>query len=269
MDIKHVYTVMFSPTGTSRKVAQAVAAGIAHEVPGVACTAIDLTTDYDCISIIELEDAVCVVAAPVYGGLLPPLAVDRLRRIVGTRSVALPVVVYGNRDYEDALMQLGIVLTNGGFGIAAGATFVGEHSYSRPEYPIAAGRPDAADLDKAEAFGRRAAQLIAASTAEPSLMRTQLPGNNPVKTLPQPTHQIPVVNDKCNTCLKCISICPTAAIVLADSGIRADFFDCIKCCACVKQCPQGALTFDTPYSAMLSAKCTVRREPEIFWGIGE
>ena len=131
MDIKHVYVVMFSPTGTSRKVAQAVAAGIAHEVPGVACTAIDLTTDYDCISIIELEDAVCVVASPVYGGLLPPLAVDRLRRIVGTRSVALPVVVYGNRDYEDALMQLGIVLTNGGFGIAAGATFVGEHSYRR------------------------------------------------------------------------------------------------------------------------------------------
>ncbi|MCB5696659.1 hypothetical protein LIQ92_17345 [Fusicatenibacter saccharivorans] len=38
----------------------------------------------------------------------------------------------------------------------------------------------------------------------------------------------------------------------------------MKCCACVKECPNGARVFDTPYTPMLHQKCAARREPELF-----
>lgn len=55
------------------------------------------------------------------------------------------------------------------------------------------------------------------------------------------------------------------SIRMTDDGeVLTEPSTCIKCCACVKSCPTGALTFDTPYTAMLHAKCSARREPELF-----
>ena len=51
-------------------------------------------------------------------------------------------MTYGNRDYEDALVELyDLALSLGLTPFAAGA-FIGEHSYSTPEMPVAEGRPD-------------------------------------------------------------------------------------------------------------------------------
>lgn len=52
-------------------------------------------------------------------------------------------------------MELDAFASDRGFKVIAGATFVGEHSYSTQQNPIAAGRPDADDLQFAETFGAK------------------------------------------------------------------------------------------------------------------
>ena len=91
-------------------------------------------------------------------------------------------------------------------------------------------------------------------------------GNIPYRTVGTPTPQAPVwQEDDCTGCGTCINSCPTMSIRMTDDGeVLTEPSTCIKCCACVKSCPTGALTFDTPYTAMLHAKCSARREPELF-----
>ena len=61
-------------------------------------------------------------------------------------------------------------------------------------------------------------------------------------------------------CGICAKVCPTAAI---EGDIPRSLAErCIKCCACVKECPLEARVFDTPYTAMLFEKFSTRREPE-------
>ena len=62
-----------------------------------------------------------------------------------------------------------------------------------------------------------------------------------------------------------ISVSIFPSIALSDEGkIETEITKCIKCCACVKECPNGARVFDTPYTPMLHQKCAARREPELF-----
>ena len=76
-----------------------------------------------------------------------------MRRVKGDGTPAVLVVVYGNREFEDALIELRDLMVEQGFRPVAGAAFIGEHSFSNDATPIALGRPDAEDLVKARAFG--------------------------------------------------------------------------------------------------------------------
>lgn len=113
----------------------------------------DLTLDED-LTPIEIRDALTVIAVPVYGGRVAPVALQRLKRLRGINAPAILITVYGNRDYEDALLELRDTAVELGFMPLSAAAFIGEHSYSTPARPIAAGRPDASDLQKAECFGQ-------------------------------------------------------------------------------------------------------------------
>lgn len=279
MKLDKLCVAYYSPTHTSRTVARAAADGF-----GIARREeIDLTTDLN-ESPVAVKDSICIVAAPVYGGLVAPVAARRIGRLRAENSVAVPIVVYGNRDYEDALVQLRDLLRAQGFTVLCGAAFVGEHSYSRPGMPIAEGRPDATDRAEAETFGQQAyasllRQLGIGETPDPtardfaltygtpleSLITTPpMKGNVPYKTLGPSTPQAPVVNENCYGCGECVDWCPTGAISLRDGRSTTDVSLCTKCCACVKFCPANARTFDTPYTAKLHQHFSARREPELF-----
>ena len=46
------------------------------------------------------HDEVLLAAVPVFGGRVPAIAIERLKGITGHDTPAIPVVVYGNRDYD-------------------------------------------------------------------------------------------------------------------------------------------------------------------------
>lgn len=258
----HTRVITFSPTHTSLKIARAVARGC----QAAPAEELDLTCRQLRDTVRLGSDCLAVIAVPVYAGRVAPLALQRLKNVRGEQTPAVLLVVYGNRDYEDALVELRDAMTAQGFVPVAAGAFVGEHSYSRPGMPIAEGRPDEADLLLAEEFGRSARHKLDAAGGVEALAPFYIKGNVPYREVGKPTPQAPVWHeDNCTGCGTCVDCCPTMSIRMTDEGeVQTEPLTCIKCCACVKACPAGALTFDTPYTAMLHAKFSARREPEEF-----
>lgn len=258
----HTRVITFSPTHTSLKIARAVARGC----QAAPAEELDLTCRQLRDTVRLGSDCLAVIAVPVYAGRVAPLALQRLKNVRGEQTPAVLLVVYGNRDYEDALVELRDAMTVQGFVPVAAGAFVGEHSYSRPGMPIAEGRPDEADLLLAEEFGRSACHKLDAAGGVEALAPFYIKGNVPYREVGKPTPQAPVWHeDDCTGCGTCVDCCPTMSIRMTDEGeVQTEPSTCIKCCACVKACPAGALTFDTPYTAMLHAKFSARREPEEF-----
>ena len=140
MNVSEAQLYYFSPTHTSKRVGEAVAAGL----QAARLVENDLThTPAD--DAILPSSSVAVVAVPVYRGSVAPLALERLQGLHGDGTPVVLLAVYGNRDYEHALDDLDRFMTERGFVTVAAGTFVGEHSYSTPQTPVAAGRPDRSD----------------------------------------------------------------------------------------------------------------------------
>lgn len=259
MNYEEAHFIYFSPTHTTRKVGKAIMQGLGVE---------RLTeTDLTCQPLdgeLLIDSKITVVAVPVYGGRVAETAMERLKGVFGRKAPVIPVVVYGNRDYDDALLELKDWCVAHGFVPVAGATFIGEHSFSRPGRPVAEGRPDSADLEKARAFGGEVGQLLTRLQNLDEAVVVAVEGNFPYKAKGPNAPQAPETQaELCTQCGFCIGICPVQAIRLED-GIVSDAGRCIKCCACVKQCPNGARLFETPFTDLLFKNFSIRREPEIF-----
>ncbi len=259
MQYTSVHLIYFSPTHTSAKIAYAIVEGMNVKTFSES----DITHEKPVET--SIEDELTVVAVPVYGGRVAETALDRLQMFQACNAPVVPVVVFGNRDYEDALLELSDTLKAQGFIPVAAGAFIGEHSYSRRDMPIAAGRPDDEDLNKAMAFGKAIMAKLNKPESPEEAEPLQIKGNFPYKVKSPSTPQAPVTDSElCTQCEYCIDVCPTDAISLADDGMYSDPAKCIKCCACVKECPESARSFDTPYTALLHKNCSARKEPELF-----
>ena len=261
MDLLSSHTVFFSPTHTSAKIARAITHGIAAP----ASEETDLTCDLSDNPILIREN-MAVIAAPVYAGRVAPVALKRLGRLRGNNTPAILAVVYGNRDYEDALVELRDAVTAQGFVPLSAGAFIGEHSYSRPDMPVAAGRPDADDLMAAGDFGLRSAEKFRKIHSTEDIRPFFIKGNTPYREVKPSVPAAPVTQTElCLSCGQCVECCPTRAIVIDEEGFpQTDAGLCIKCCACVKDCTQGARIFDTPFTAMLHTHFSAPRTPEWF-----
>lgn len=255
--------VFFSPTHTSARIARAIGEGIGMGRR----IETDLTLDEN-EAPIDIREELVVIVAPVYGGRIAPVALQRIKRLRGHQSPAILVAVYGNRDYEDALLELRDTAIELGFTPLSAAAFIGEHSYSRPDLPIAAGRPDEVDLQQASRFGADSLKKLETQGFEALTSHTlYVKGNFPYKPFALRSSDVPSCNDLCCACGICIEVCPTHALRLNEAGdaIETDKERCIKCCACVKECPNGARTLCPPFAQILHEKCNDRKEPELFF----
>jgi len=216
----------------------------------------------------EMHDELAIIGAPVYSGRLPAVAISRLRKLKGNGAPAVIVVVYGNRAYEDALLELRDIALEAGFKPIAAGAFIGEHSFSTNCTPIAVERPDVKDLGKAMAFGKMVREKMMSIGALDQAGSLHVPGNFPYKELRLLSDISPVTQEMlCTRCKRCTLVCPVEAINPDDSTL-ADKSLCIRCCACVKSCLTGAKTMDDlrirQAAVQLSVNCSHRMEPETY-----
>lgn len=248
-----LYHMVFSPTGGTQKVAAAIIGGLEGEAVKV-----DLA-DPDFHTVSLTKEDVAVISVPSYGGRVPAVAVKRLCMVHGNGARAVLVCVYGNRAYEDTLVELEDTAKQAGFRVVAAVAAVAEHSIARQ---FAAGRPDAQDVKQLADFARQIqAKLSSGETGEPAI-----PGSRPYKKAagvgmaPKPTKA-------CIKCGVCAAECPVQAID-RENPKKVDQKACISCMRCVAVCPHHARMVNPVMLSVaglaLKKVCSGRKECELF-----
>jgi ferredoxin len=265
MDIRSIKSVFFSPTETTAKIVNMISQRINPDI----ITGINLTPPgARNQGFGQLKDELTVIGTPVYAGRVPPEAVRRLRRIKGNNTPAVVVVVYGNRGFEDALLELRDIASELGFRPIAGGAFIGEHSYSNETTQIGVGRPDDQDMEAARRFGEAIKGKMSKINTLDGMPTLHVPGNFPYKQWVERSEMAPVtVESLCTLCAECAAACPTGAITVGDSVVTATS-ECIRCSACIKKCPTEARKWDSAWidqvRKWLNENCRQRKEPQIY-----
>jgi len=254
---KIIHLIYFSPTGTTKSVLE----GIAEGFDGYEVVHHDLTLS-EKKPVINITEGVAVFGLPVYAGRAQVTALERMMYIRGS-APAVVAVVYGNRDFEDALVELRDFASDVGFVPIAGGAFIGEHSYATEEHPVALGRPDEKDANIAKGFGKAVYdKVISNDTTMP-----EMDGNVPYKDLMLPKGVIPATSEDCELCGACLDVCPVGALKITDTLIT-DADKCIMCMACAKICSKNARYIDNPMTleriGMLVKNCSGRKEPSLY-----
>jgi len=253
----NVSQIIFSPTGGTKRVADIITQTWKTTVSEIDLT--DAKTDYAALSL--KQDDIAVIAVPSYGGRVPPLAAQRISKICGNQAQCVIVCVYGNRAYEDTLIELRDIAEECGFKVIAAVAAVAEHSIM---HQYAAGRPDAEDKKELQNFAGKIWEKINSSATETSA--PQIPGSRPYKKAGG-VGLVPKADSKCTNCGLCAENCPAQAI--SKENIKtADSKKCISCMRCVVKCPQKARKVN---GAMVSAAalamkkaCSTRKGNEVY-----
>lgn len=249
-----VVEIFFSPTGGTKKVVEIVAEQLSETVLKADIT----VSDKACAVEIGKED-LCVIGVPSFGGRVPTVAAERLSKLHANGAKAVLVCVYGNRAYEDTLVELEDLAKSCGFDIVGAIAAVAEHSIART---YAAGRPDLEDKKTLQDF----AQKIKGKLLKGDVSVPNIPGNRPYKK-GNGGGIVPKPDKNCTQCGICAANCPTGAIDIKNSS-EVDKKKCISCMRCVSVCPNHARKVNKvmlfAVNAMLKKACSERKNCELF-----
>lgn len=249
--------LIFSPTGGTKRAADALST--TWSTRGIRVRDIDLTDPSERLDELSLDkDDSVLIALPAYGGRVPGLAAQRLSHLKGNGAACVLLCTYGNRAFEDTLVEMADLAEKQGLKVIAAVTSVTEHSIVRL---VAAGRPDAQDVSELASYGQRLCEkLLAEDRSMP-----EIPGSRPYKPLGS-MKLVPLPDDSCNHCGLCAESCPAQAI--DPETLETDADACICCMRCVQVCPQGSRRPDPAMMDFLSQKLeplrSVRHPNELY-----
>ncbi len=248
-----LYAAYFSPTGGTKKALDA----LCHAWD---CERVELDLAESMPDTAGLEfgaEDVLVVAVPSFSGRVPQFLIPKLGTMRGNGAAALLVTAYGNRDFDDTLIELKNVLEPAGFRCMCAVAAVTQHSLM-PAYGT--GRPDAQDIAELSAFSERCRRAI--ETGKPA----EIPGNVPYREYTGVPLK-PEADKRCTACGLCARSCPLGAIPEQDPR-TVDKARCISCMLCTAVCPQNARKVNTlmQHAAQLKMKklCAGRKENHLF-----
>ena len=243
--MKRVWAVYFSATGTTKKTVCHISRGIADAFNGE-YKEFDFTIPSNRKNALSFtQEDLVVLGVPVIAGRVPNLLLKYLDTLNGNGALAVPIVLYGNRNFDDALIELKNIMAGKGFSAIAAGAFVGEHSFSDT---LAKGRPDKEDFEEMDKFIQAVIKKIPEFHNESFFVE----GCDPIRPYYTPRDRNgngidirkvkPKTNEKCVSCGLCADICPLGSISHEDYKTIEGI--CMKCCACIKRCPVGAKYFD-------------------------
>lgn len=251
MEISTLHSLYFSATGTTKRLVESICQVLSQ--------GLSLPVQENCFNLPASREqdyhfgpgSLVLCALPTYAGRVPNLLLPFLReKVHGNGALCLPVVTFGNRNFDDSLIELRNVLEENGLRAVAGAAFSCAHSFSNI---LGAGRPDERDLEEARAFAQAVLDRLSSLPAYPAVP-VSVEGCSPIRPYykPQDRYGAPInilkvkpkTTASCSDCGLCAALCPMGAISKEDP--RQVPGTCIKCCACEKNCPQGAKYFDDP-----------------------
>ena len=253
-----LYNICFSARGTTQACASTIASGMNMET--VSCNWLEKPCTEPMA--IAREDRL-LFSMPVYAGYIPKLCAKMVKNLQGDETPAVIAAVYGNRHYDNALLQMKDLLKRQGFHVVAAGAFVAEHSIFTS---VAKGRPDDADRKAMADFGTQCARLF----GQDSCPEVRVPGDpayNADIAINLPFK--PDADDTCTECGACADICPTHAIEKENIRVTARPELCINCGACMKVCPTGARGYHSGVyegaRAGFEERCAAYRTPETFF----
>ncbi|HZK09643.1 MAG TPA: 4Fe-4S binding protein [Clostridia bacterium] len=193
------------------------------------------------------KEDLLIIAFPVYYGRVPLLFLERLKNLEGSKTPAIILAVYGNRAFDDSLLEIKDFLIKKGFIPYAGAGLIAKHSFGL----IQTHRPHKKDLEEVNDF------LIQAIKKKSRAKAYNFPGNFPYKERGSLSF-FPSTTDDCILCKACLRACPAHAI---DEKINTLSERCILCMACLDVCPMGARVLDQEFDDFIKAFSEKLKEP--------
>ncbi|MDD2960949.1 MAG: 4Fe-4S binding protein [Muribaculaceae bacterium] len=234
MEYKAVNLIYFSACGTTEKIINTVASNILIDTKKrFSLLNLDVTND-----ILLPSDEIAIFAIPVYSGRVPQVVGNKIKHFKGSHTPAIIITVYGNRDFDDALIELNDIVSANNFYVISAAAFIARHSI----FPIVGnGRPNDNDISIIKDFAKNSYNFL----LNPNFYSTTVPlninGNHKYREIKKiPLN--PKTSNRCNLCNLCVNQCPVQAID-ANNPKKINKKLCISCAHCISICPMKAKRF--------------------------
>ena len=254
MEISKVTEVFFSPTYSTERIVRLIGEAWEETHQEIDLSRIPKEGE---VHEFGAQDLV-IFGVPSYGGRVPAPAAERFRNLKGQKTPIILLTAFGNRDYDDTLLEMKDLAEEQGFVPAAAA----EHSIMRQ---YAEGRPDSRDKSELTDFAVKIREKIEQTEDTERVSELSVKGNRPYREY-NGVPMKPSAGKQCKKCGLCARLCPAGAIP-AEHPEETVKKMCISCMRCIAVCPEHARSISRPMllaaSMKLKKECSERKRNEL------